>query len=255
MSRQDIYRYPLYYEIAFGFVDPVKQVDLFERFIRKYSQIEVKKFLDIGCGPGLQLREIARRGYEAIGLDSSLQMLTYLRQRAKEMSIKISTVKADMNLFRMNEKVDFAFIMMGTIVYANTNRRLLRHLDSVAKVLRRGGLYLIENLRLDWADKDLFNPIGWYMEKDGVSVDAVFDVQLDDALQQTITEALTLHVDDHGRTFRIGETLKSKIIFPQEFIALIELQGKFAFVGWFERDKVRELKKASLDNIVVLRRL
>jgi SAM-dependent methyltransferase len=254
MSKKDVYRYPRYYEIAFSFVDPVKQVDLFEKFIRKYSHIEVKRFLDIGCGPGLQLREIARRGYEAVGLDSSAQMLTYLRGRAKEMAVEINTVKADMNDFRMRQKVDFAFIMMGTIVYANTNTKLLRHLDSVAKVLKSGGLYLIENFRLDWSDKDLFGPCGWYMKRDGVSVDAVFDVQLNDTLKQTVTETLTLSVEDHGRNHRIDETLNSKIIFPQEFLTLVKLNGKFAFVGWFERHAVRKLKKASMDNIVILRR-
>lgn len=254
MNKQVIYRYPLYYEIAFSFVDPVKQADLFERFIRKYSHIEVRKFLDIGCGPGLQLREIARRGYKAIGLDSSPHMLKYLRERAREMAVRIKTVEADMNNFRMSEKVDFAFIMMGTIAHANTKKKLLGHLDSVAKVLRRGGLYLIENFRLDWADKDLFSPIGWYMERDGISVDAVFDVRLNDTLQQKITERLTLHVDDHGRTIRIDEILEGTIVFPQEFLSLVALQRKFTFVGWFERDTLRRLNKAHLDNMVVLRR-
>ena len=70
IRKQTIYKEPRYYEIAFSFIDTRKQVDLFERFIRKYSRINVKRFLDIGCGPTLQLREIAKRGYEAIGLDS-----------------------------------------------------------------------------------------------------------------------------------------------------------------------------------------
>jgi 2-polyprenyl-3-methyl-5-hydroxy-6-metoxy-1,4-benzoquinol methylase len=109
------YSEPLYYEIAFGFVNAKKQVDLFENFIRKYSKIKAKRFLDLGCGPSRQLREIARRGYEAIGLDMSQQMLGYLEQRAAEEGVKIQTIKADMTDFRLDEKVDFAFIMMGTI--------------------------------------------------------------------------------------------------------------------------------------------
>jgi 2-polyprenyl-3-methyl-5-hydroxy-6-metoxy-1,4-benzoquinol methylase len=74
-----VYSKPLYYEIAFGFVDAVRQVDLFEEFIEKHSKIGVRRFLDIGCGPALQLREIAKRGYEVVGLDASHQMLDYLR--------------------------------------------------------------------------------------------------------------------------------------------------------------------------------
>jgi hypothetical protein len=62
-----LYEQPKYYEIAFSFINPKEHVDRFERIIKKFSQIKVKKFLDIACGPSLQLREIASRGYEAIG--------------------------------------------------------------------------------------------------------------------------------------------------------------------------------------------
>ena len=44
-----VYEQPQYYEIAFSFIDPKEQVDNFERLIKKFSQIEVKKFLDIAC--------------------------------------------------------------------------------------------------------------------------------------------------------------------------------------------------------------
>ena len=102
-----VYEQPQYYEIAFSFIDPKEQVDAFERLINKFSQIDVKKFLDIACGPSLQLREIVSRGYEAIGLDSSPQMLRYLDKKAKEVGRTIETVKADMTFFTLKEKVDF----------------------------------------------------------------------------------------------------------------------------------------------------
>jgi SAM-dependent methyltransferase len=91
-----VYDRPLYYEIAFSFIDPVKQVDLFEEFIGRYSEIEVRRFLDLGCGPSLQLREIARRGYGAVGLDRSPEMLRYLREKAGEEGLSVETVEADM---------------------------------------------------------------------------------------------------------------------------------------------------------------
>lgn len=62
----EVYKQPLCYEIAFGFVDARVQVDNFEKLIKRFSKIGVNSFLDIACGPSLQLREIARRGYEAI---------------------------------------------------------------------------------------------------------------------------------------------------------------------------------------------
>jgi ubiquinone/menaquinone biosynthesis C-methylase UbiE len=132
-----VYNQPLYYEIAFDFIDAKKQVDLFERFIKKYSKIKVRTFLDIGCGPSLQLREITRRGYETFGMDSSVEMLRYLKIKIKEDGTKIKIIKADMTNFKLKKKVDFAFIMMGTIQLISSNEKFLTHLDSVANCLKR----------------------------------------------------------------------------------------------------------------------
>jgi 2-polyprenyl-3-methyl-5-hydroxy-6-metoxy-1,4-benzoquinol methylase len=50
----------------------------------KFSKISVKRFLDVACEPSLQLREIARRGYETVGLDVVPEMLGYIERKAKE---------------------------------------------------------------------------------------------------------------------------------------------------------------------------
>ena len=113
----EIYKHPLYYEVAFSFFDVRKQVDAFEAIIKKFSRIKVRRFLDIACGPSLQLREIAGRGYEAVGLDLVPEMLKYLAEKAKEDGLGIETVQASMFDFRLEKKVDFAFIMMGSLAF------------------------------------------------------------------------------------------------------------------------------------------
>lgn len=249
-----VYDEPLYYEIAFSFVDAEKQVDLFEEFIEAHSRIEVKRFLDIGCGPALQLREIARRGYGVVGLDRSPEMLGYLREKSREEGIVVETIEADMTDFQLGEKADFAFIMMGTISLIESKEKFLTHLDSVAGSLRRGGLYLIENMKIDWAREMFFGSESWAMERDGTRVETIYKVELKDALAQKLLETIRLEVDDRGRRLVLEENAETRMIFPQEFITLVELNGNFKFLGWFERDSTRRLTKASPDNIALLRR-
>jgi SAM-dependent methyltransferase len=79
-----IYTHPLCCEIAFRFFDVKEQIDCFEKIIRGFSKIKVECFLCVACELSLQLREIAKRGYECIGLDLSPEMLAYLRKKAKE---------------------------------------------------------------------------------------------------------------------------------------------------------------------------
>lgn len=249
-----IYNKPKYYDIAFGFMDIQKQVDLFERFAKRFSRIRVRSVLDIGCGPGLQLIELARRGYNALGLDASQQMLEYLKKGAQEKGVTVHTVNHDMRHFQLKKEVDFAFIMMGTITYMRSNADFLSHLDSVAASLRSGGLYLIEDMRLDWSNQTLFEPQKWTREEDGVSVKTTYSLKSVDTLSQLLEETIRLEVNDSGRRFTLEDRAITKQIFPQELLELLRENGKFEFIGWFERERVRRLEKADKDNIVILRK-
>jgi len=254
----EIYRQPLYYEIAFSFINPREQVDNFEKLIRRFSRIRVKRFFDIACGPSLQLREIARRGYEAIGLDLRPEMLEYLGKKAKEEGLTIETVLADMYDFKLKKKAEFAFIMMGSLD-AESNERFLSHLDSVAASLNQGGLYFIQNISLDWTKK---TKQSWTMKRDGITVKATFQISsFKDVLGQVYTEKNKLEVNDNGKTKRFVHEEDLKFIFPQEFKTLIQLNGKFEFLGWWKGncntwhlDQPLEKVKDLGDNMVLLRR-
>jgi len=258
IMSMEIYRQPLYYEIAFSFIDPKEQVDSFERLIRRFSRIKVKRFLDIACGPSLQLREIARRSYEAVGLDLYLEMLEYLGKKAKEEGLRIETVHADMYNFRLKKKTDFAFIMMGSLD-AKSNARFLSHLNSVAASLNQGGLYFIQNIGLDWTKK---RKQSWTMKSDGITVKATFQTSsFKDILGQVYTERNTLEVNDNGKTKTFVQEEDLKFIFPQELKALVQLNGKFDFLGWWKGncntwhlDQPLEKVKTFDDNVVLLRR-
>lgn len=254
----EVYKQPQYYEIAFGFVNPKEQVDNFERIIEKFSKVNVKRFLDIACGPSPQLREIARRGYEAVGLDLAPEMLEFLLKKARKEGLKIETVQADMCNFQLQKKVDFAFIMMGSLV-VESNERFLSHLDSVAGSVKRGGLYFIQNKVVDWTGAEGET---WTVEKDGIIVKTTFSTDWKDKINQIYTEKITFEVDDHGRKTNIQSEENLKFIFPQEFKTLIELNGKFEFLGWWKGNcdtwhldqPLDSIENLSNDNMVLLRR-
>ncbi|MFB6075895.1 MAG: class I SAM-dependent methyltransferase [Candidatus Aenigmatarchaeota archaeon] len=252
---EKIYKKPKYYEIAFGFIDPEKQVNLFEDFISKYSKIEVDRVLDIGCGTSLQLREMAWRDYECLGLDRSQEMLDYLKHRVEEENITCETVNADMVDFKLEKKVDFAFIMMGTINLMKSNEDFLNHLNSVTESLRSGGLYLIENVgALEWLSEDLFGEDSWTESEGKINIKTTYSVELKDKLKQEVRETIKMEIEDGGNEGEFTEVMDRKLIFPQELLTLIKLNGEFEFLGWFERDRMKKLDEANKNNIVLLRR-
>lgn len=249
-----VYSKPLYYEIAFDFVDIKKQIKLFEAFAKKYSKIPVKRIIDIGCGPSKQVRELAKQGYEAVGLDLSAEMLQYLKQEAKKEGVDVEIVKANFVNFKLAKKVDFACILMGTITYMASNQDFLDHLNSVAVSLNKGGLYLIENMKLHWASKKFFTPSKWTMKQQGITVKTTYTIKLKDTLKQLLNEELRLEINDYGKKQTIANSFTTKMVFPQEFLELVKENGQFEFLGWFERYSTKPLKQATHDNTILLRR-
>lgn len=252
--KSQIYDQAKYYEIAFSFVDQKKQADLFEQFMKKYGKIKVETVLDLACGTALQLREMAKRGYKSIGLDASSKMLGYLKLEALEEGVKIETVSANMNNFKLKQKIDFVYIMMGSIVYTKNNNLFLSNLSSVADSLNSGGLYLIENLGIDWVNPKFWKPQTWMMKQGKIKVKTTFKLTPKDLLSQIVTQTIKLEVDDNGKRMEFMDKDEVKIISPEEFKLLVEKNGKFEFVGFFERESTRLLKGVSSNNIVLLRR-
>lgn len=249
-----VYNKPLYYEIAFDFVDIKKQAKLFEAFIKRYSKISVKRIMDIGSGTSKQVRELAKQGYETVALDLSQEMLKFLKQEAKKEEVEVETVNANFIDFKLAKKVDFACMLMGTITYMSSNEDFLKHLNSIAGSLNKGGLYLLENLKLDWSSKKFFKPQSWTMKRDKIKVKTTYTIKLNDTLEQLFDEELKLEVNDNGYKAVIASTFTSKMIFPQELLELVNANGQFEFIGWFERYTTKPLKRASGDNILLLRK-
>ncbi len=248
-----IYKEADMYALAFSFVSGDAQVDRLEAYIREYGRIPVRRVLDVCCGPSVELPELARRGYTALGLDASAEMLAYLKHKAEAAQVVVETMQGDMRDFTLAEPVDFAFIMMGSFMYVSDTDGLLAHLACLGKALNPGGLYLIENMELDWAN--LFGPAQtWTMEREGVSVETTSHFRLVNALEQTICHRLAFQVNERGAAREIVEESVVRLFFPQEFKSLVETQGLFELVGFFERFTTKPLADAKADNVVLLRK-
>jgi SAM-dependent methyltransferase len=246
-----VYDYPQYYEIAFSYQEVKKQVDYFETLIEKHCKRKTRRFLDIACGPSPQLREIARRGCEAVGLDANANMLNYLSRKAEQEGVAVETVKADMQDFELSRKCDFAFILSGSLV-ASSNKELLQHLRCVANALNAGGLYLLENLAIGLeahVNQD------WIMKSDGIEVKTVFEATLLSPMRQISRSKLTLEVDDHGKRLILVNVEETKSYAPAEFESLVELGGHFHFLGFFKHLSLEPLEELSGMNIALMQKI
>jgi len=228
----EAYRYPEYYDIVFAVDEVAREVDFFEAAIAKFSRAVGRRVLEIACGTAPYLAEWQRRGYGYCGLDLSPAMLEGARAKADRLGIAADFVAADMRDFDPESvgPVDLAYVLLGSI-YVGSNREFLAHLNRVAEALAPGGLYLLDSVVWFeiWSDYHR----RWTRHRGGVSVRMTYRAEPIDPVAQTYNEYITLDVDDHGTRHKILSRTPTKIFFPQEFLCLVELSGRFEFVGWF----------------------
>jgi hypothetical protein len=150
-----------------------------------------------------------------------------------------------------SHRFDLAYILLGSL-YVATNDQFLDHLDSVARILRRGSLYLLDGVvrfNILAAHKER-----WTITRRGISVRTTYQPELLDPLKQTCVEHVITEVNDHGKRMTFDSGLLRKPFFPQEFLLLVKLHKKLEFVGWFMNFNFNKPATALGRPIVILRK-
>ena len=252
MNTFKLYKHPKYYEIAFGFRDLVKEVDFFEAAFKVFSRSKGKRVLELASGTSPYLGEWHRRGYQYTGLDTSREMIRFVKARARAEHIPVRLVCGNMNHFSFGRaRFDAAYILLGSL-YAVSNEEFFKHLDSVSNSLRKGGLYLLDGVV--WFNLLQDNTQNWTMIRDGIRVHASFRARLLDPVLQTFREDLVLTVNDRGTRKRLESNTSRKFFFPQEFRSIVSYHGTFELMGWFDNFDLRRPATAKGRQIVVLRK-
>ena len=227
----EAYQYPQYYAIALAPSDPAREIDFFEAAIERFSKAVVNRVFELGAGTAPYLEEWHKRGYVYCGLDLSPAMIEFGREKARRLGAEARFVLSDMRDFDRNlGPFDLAYVLLGSL-YVQSNREFLDHLDRMASVLAPGGLYLLDSFVWFRIFHDYKR--SWTRRKGGVTVLTRYRAELTDPIAQTYDECLTFTVDDHGQAVVINGRVPAKVFFPQEFLALVELSGRFEFLGWY----------------------
>lgn len=102
-----------------------------------------RSVLEPGCGTGRMLEALAACGVEAVGIDSSLQMVEYARARLAGAGYEVEVVEADMVDFELDRTFGGAVCPINTLAHLPPHD-LDRHLGCVARHLVPGARYLVQ---------------------------------------------------------------------------------------------------------------
>ncbi|MBI3321582.1 MAG: class I SAM-dependent methyltransferase [Candidatus Omnitrophica bacterium] len=234
-SASSVYHYPRYYAIGYQW-NTTGECDFLEACLAKYRQKKAHRVLDIGCGAGRHMLELAKRGYHVSGFDLRPEMVEFVKEQARKAKIDAEVTVGNLREVPVSGTFDLAICLMDTFRFLLTNRDIIEHLRLVGERLSPDGLYIADFwIPTQW-DKIANEIYQWEQTQEDTTV-RVFYVQHPDSIDpvsQTFEDELVFAVQEGDQTQEIqGGRTRTRLIMPQEFQALVEASGVFEIVGTF----------------------
>ncbi len=102
------------------------------------------EILDLCCGIGRHSLELARRGYQVVGVDITQEYLDKARRQAESEGLNVQFVRSDMRRFCQIESFDAVINMFTAFGYFEIEADNKRVLANIHCSLRKGGILLID---------------------------------------------------------------------------------------------------------------
>ena len=124
-------------------VDYAAWADYIEGRFRKKG-LPGKTVLDLACGTGSLTYELARRGYEMIGVDLSPEMLTEADHKAMEEGVSIRFACQDMTELELGEEADCILSLCDSMNYLTEDGQLEDAFRSIAQHMKKESFFLFD---------------------------------------------------------------------------------------------------------------
>jgi SAM-dependent methyltransferase len=250
-TGRELYDAPLYYHVAFE-LNRKTETDFLEACFRKYGRRPVRHVLDAACGTGHHSLRLAERGYRMTSLDLSAPSIAFLRKEAERLALPVTPVVGDMTDFRLPHPVDAAICMQDSQGHLLTNEALIAHLRALRRNVRPGAIYVFDRLVPNgWAQPHA--RWTWTKRRRGITVRTTFQTLRNwDLAHQVCEEVMRFEVTERGRHRVISQRHRTRIVFPQELRALVELAGGWEFQGWFSNFSLRRPLEKTAQALVMI---
>ena len=251
------YDYPELYELGFLKETPKESKFLMEVF-KKYVPFPVQRVLELGCGSGRLICDMAKRGFAMTGLDLNPTALDYCKKKLEKQECVGELVVGDMTNFSFDEPFDAAINAINTFRHLETEEAALAHLNCVAKNLKPGGIFVL-SLHLLPPDGDLWGTERWSAKQGEMSVSYALTVVETSMKTRLEKLRISMLVKNKEESFRLSDHITLRIYTAKQLKSLLAKVKTFKLIGvhdfWCEIESVQKLNGEAIDTVLVLQRI
>ncbi len=120
-----------------------KWIDYVEAIFRRFDY-KPHLILDLACGTGNTTIPWAKRGYEAIGVDISEEMLKVARDKAAKADLNIEFIQQDMKELRIEMKIEAVVCLYDSLNYLLSEGEIVSTFERVSDILPEGGFFIFD---------------------------------------------------------------------------------------------------------------
>lgn len=167
----------------------IGECDFLEKEIEYNKEV---KILDIGCGTGRHSIELAKRGYNVVGVDLSESMLQRAKEKAAEQNLEIVFQKEDARKLPYLNQFDLIIILCeGGFSLMETDQMNFQILQNAANALKPKGKLIFTALN---ALFPLFHSVKEFLNEDAKEGNATYGNHSFDLM--TFRDSNIIYVED-----------------------------------------------------------
>lgn len=132
------------YDLLMQDVQYAQWADYIESLFQRFGARKPELVLDMACGTGNLTLELARRGYDMIGIDMSPDMLSCAMEKSAERGLSPLWVCQDMRAFELYGTMDAILCTMDSLNYMENASDMTLVFQLVRNYLNPGGLFIFD---------------------------------------------------------------------------------------------------------------
>lgn len=130
--------------------DTKRQVDF---IIEKLELKGNEKILDLACGFGRHLLELARRGYQVTGVDITPEYIAYAEKQAQTEKLNAHFICSDIRDVKFENEFDLVLNMAdGAVGYLENDEENKKIFGVISRALKHGGKHFMDIMNRSYAE-------------------------------------------------------------------------------------------------------
>ncbi len=250
MAETGYETFSFYYDALTQNVNYSARADYFDGLIQKHLRSEGNVLLDLACGTGTMSEEMARRGYDVIGVDYSCGMLSQAMDKKFEHGLPIQYVQQDMRELELYGTVDVTLCLLDSLNHLDSFAEVETVFQRVADATEPGGMFLFDMNTL-YKHRQLLNGQVYVYETDEVY--CVWENTMREDMQTVDITLQLFQMEEDGRYSRMEEQI-TECAYPPEQIKTALKRCGFDVLGIYSADTEEELHEDSQRMVVVARK-